>query len=265
MPAVNDNIYVLITISIAGGMLLAGGVLYFVVTYVRKINRQKEALKEVELAYRSQLFTAVIESQEEERRKIGREMHDEVGSTLSAVRLSLSSQLLREGHDPNTPENIRSLDKLSAIVRNISHLLSPPDLEYYGFHDALESLCESFSAAGQLEILLTDEAKGSIPPERFNLALSLYRIFQELLANTLKHAQATEVRIHLQNEGTTFVASYSDNGKGFDPTGKPSAGLGMQNIQSRVLMLHATCELESAPEKGFRCTIYLDHAQIQST
>lgn len=262
MPEVNDNIYVLIAISLSGAMLLAGGVVYFVVIYIRKINRQKEELREVELAYRSQLFTAVIESQEEERRKIGKEMHDEVGSTLSAVRLNLSSQLLREGDHPDLRENIRAIDKLSEIVRNISHLLSPPDLEYSGFHDALETLCDSFSGSDLVEITLLDEAHGTISRDRFSTGLSLYRIFQELLTNSFKHAQATQIRIHLRNEGTAFVASYSDNGTGVDLSTGHASGLGMQNIQSRVLMMHATCSIKSAPGEGFQCHIYLDHTQI---
>ena len=91
MPA-NDNIYVLIAISIGGGILLTGGVLYFTLAYARRIRRQKEELLRIELAHRSRLLSAVLESQEEERRKIGRDLHDEVGSILSAVRLSLSSQ-----------------------------------------------------------------------------------------------------------------------------------------------------------------------------
>jgi signal transduction histidine kinase len=260
MP-VKDNIYVLIAISLCGGILLAGGVLYFVVSYLRRIKRQKEELQKVELAYRSQLFTAVIESQEEERRKIGREMHDEVGSTLSALRLNLSAQLMREGPDETTLGNIRSIDKLSAIVRNISHLLSPPDLEYSGFHDALESLCDSFEGPG-VEITIVDEAKGTIPQEKFSTALSLYRIFQELLTNTLKHAGATEIHIRLSNEGHTFVASYADNGQGFNTSDIQGGGLGMQNIRSRVLMMQATCKLESEPGSGFRCTVYLDHEHI---
>jgi signal transduction histidine kinase len=260
MP-VRDNIYVLIAISLCGAMLLAGGVLYFVVSYVRRIKRQKEELQKVELAYQSQLFTAVIESQEEERRKIGREMHDEVGSTLSALRLSLSARLMQGDADEKTRENIRSIDKLSAIVRNISHLLSPPDLEYSGFHDALESLCDSFERPG-VEITVLDEAKGTIPQEKFSTALSLYRIFQELLTNTLKHADATEISIHLYNEGNVFVASYTDNGKGFEPSDIHEAGLGMQNIRSRVLMMQASCKLESAPGSGFSCVVYLGHEHI---
>jgi signal transduction histidine kinase len=259
MP-VKDNIYVLIAISLTGAMLLAGGVLYFVVSYLRRVRRQKEELQQVELAYRSQLFTAVIESQEEERRKIGREMHDEVGSTLSALRLSLSAQLM-DGTDEKTLLNIRSIDKLSAIVRNISHLLSPPDLEYSGFHDALENLCDSFESP-EMAITVLDEARGTIPQEKFSTALSLYRIFQELLTNTLKHAGATEIHIHLYNEGNTFVASYTDNGKGFEPAAIRDGGLGMQNIRSRVLMMQASCELKSAPGKGFRCVVFLDHEHI---
>jgi signal transduction histidine kinase len=261
MP-VNDNIYVLIGISIGGGILLTGGVLYFTLAYARKIRRQKEELRQVELAYRSRLFAAVLESQEEERRKIGRDLHDEVGSILSAVRLSLSSSAMRAGDDPKANEDIRAIDKLSGIVRNISHLLSPPDLEYAGFHDALETLCDSFASDG-LEIVIRDEARETIPIERFSTALSLYRIFQELLTNTVRHAQATQIGISLHAEDNRVVIAYSDNGKGYDPA-VHAAGLGMQNIQSRILMLEADHTLDSAPGRGFRLTLYLGREQARN-
>jgi signal transduction histidine kinase len=261
MP-VNDNIYVLIVISIGGGMLLTGGVLYFTLAYARKIRRQKEELQQIELAYRSRLFAAVIASQEEERRKIGRDLHDEVGSTLSAVRLSLSGQAMRAGEDPKASDDIRAIDKLSEIVRNISHLLSPPDLEYAGFHDALETLCDSFSS-DELEIVIHDEARESAPVERFSTALSLYRIFQELLTNTVRHAQATRIGIRLHVEENQLVIAYSDNGKGCDPA-IHATGLGMQNIQSRILMMEAGSRLESAPGQGFQLTIYLGREQARN-
>src|SRR5258705_10219288 len=113
MPKVNDNIYVLIALGIAGAFFLSAGVVFFVVAYFKKIARQKAELQKAEMAYQAGLFTAVIQSQEEERRKIGKEMHDEVSSILSAIRLRMSYP---PGKTAIDEENIIAINKLSDIV-----------------------------------------------------------------------------------------------------------------------------------------------------
>lgn len=257
MQKINDNIYVLIILGIAGAMLLSGGLVYFLVSYFKKVAKQKEELQRAEMEYQAKLFTAVIQSQEEERRRIGKEMHDEVGALLAAVRLNMSSAAMHNETNNAVHENIRSIDKLIGIVRNVSHLLSPPELEYYGFHDAVQSLCDSFTSNNKIKINLTDDAPGFIPKNNFQLSLSLYRILQELITNTIKHASASSIYIHIKKEEENFVMMYNDNGNGFDMNAVQSTGVGLQNIQSRVLMIHGAYTMESAPDKGFMFVVKL--------
>jgi len=259
MQKINDNIYVLISLGIAGAFFLAAGVVFFFVAYFKKVARQKAELQKAELAYQASLFTAVIQSQEEERRKIGREMHDEVSSILSGLRLRMTAPSKKMETDE---ESIAAVNKLSGIVRNISHLLSPPELEMSGFHEAVENLCESFSDNHSIQIVVNDAVPGFITKDKFQLSLSLYRILQELITNTIKHANASVINIHIKNEDGNFIVDYFDNGTGYNYNKEDTAGLGMQNIRSRLLLTGADHSLETAPGKGFHFIIYLSHQHI---
>lgn len=261
MQKVNDNIYVLIVLGIAGMFLLAGGIIFFMRSYIKRVALQKLELQKKEMEYQAKLFSAVIESQQEEQRKIGKEIHDEAGSLLSSVRFQLSSAAMNESGNEVYKDSIATIDKLSTKIRNISHLLSPPELELSGFHEALDSLCDDF-ATDRMEIHLRDEVPGFIPKNKFQLSVSLYRIMQELITNTIKHANASVITIHVKNEHTRFVIDYADNGKGMHLTNSPMEGLGMQNIRSRLMMLHAEHRIETAAGKGFRMIISLDHQYI---
>ena len=263
MQKVNDNIYVLIVLGIAGMFLLAGGIIFFMRSYIKRVALQKLELQKKEMEYQAKLFSAVIESQQEEQRKIGKEIHDEAGSLLSSVRFQLSSAAMSESGNMVYKDSIATIDKLSNKIRNISHLLSPPELELSGFHEALDSLCDDFTT-DKMEIHLRDEVPGFIPKNKFQLSVSLYRIMQELITNTIKHANATGITIHIKNEGNFFVIDFADNGIGINITNGSVEGLGMQSIRSRLLMIHATHRMESINGKGFRFILYLGHQFILS-
>jgi signal transduction histidine kinase len=113
-----------------------------------------------------------------------------------------------------------------------------------------------------IRINIQDDIPGFIPRDNFQLSISLYRIIQELITNTIKHAEASEIDIVIKNEGNTFILEYSDNGKGFDAEKIQMHGLGTQNIQSRLLMINASHIIDTAEGKGFRFIIYLEHPYI---
>ncbi|MBS1741725.1 MAG: ATP-binding protein [Bacteroidetes bacterium] len=261
MQKINDNIYVLISFGIIGTLLLSVGIIYFFSSYIRRIALQKVELQKKETEFQARLFTAVIESQQEEQRKIGREMHDEAGAILSTIKLRLSNAAEQQPGDTVLSESIASLNKLSGIIRNISHVLSPPELELSGFHDALDSLCNCFPSTGKTIIRLQDNSGGIIPKKNFQLSLSLFRVVQELITNSVKHAGASVINIHLHNKDNMLVIEYDDNGKGIDKS-QLIKGLGFQNIQSRLMMIHAAYTLGTEVNNGFRFNIYLEHRFI---
>ncbi|HET9055377.1 MAG TPA: ATP-binding protein [Chitinophagaceae bacterium] len=249
----------MIIISISGIIFLCAVAIYFYIQSLKKVSRQKEDRQKMEVVYKASMLSVIIQLQEEERKKIGRELHDGIGSILAALKLRMSSttSLLEKNR-----ENIRDIDTISNIVRNLSHLLSPPELELLGFHEAVESLCDTYQNKDGLQIIVNDAVPGFIPKNRLQLSLSLYRVLQELITNTVKHANASKIVIDIKNEKDTFVVDYFDNGIGFNEAGKIKPGLGMQNVYGRLLVIGATYRIQTSPGRGFRFTVFVDHKHI---
>ena len=224
-----DNIFALLAIGMAGMFLLATAVVVFYVRNQRKmIQHQKD------------LTRAVIQSQEAERKRIGTDLHDDVGSALSHLRLQTASVDMRE-----------KVDDIIQKVRSISHLLSPAQVELFGLESALEELCLATHQSGALEVTFDNRAElGSLT---FEQSLSLYRVIQELFTNTLRHAEAARIDLELYGEGARIVCRYKDDGVGLPPTFKE--GMGLYNIESRLGMIGATFHFREATEKGFGITI----------
>jgi signal transduction histidine kinase len=253
---IGDNIFIVIIIATLGVLIISSAIFYLVIAYIKKTIKHKEEIQKRELEYQARLFASIVNSQEEERRNIGKELHDEVSSVLYALKLRLKSQLTAE----NTV-NLEAIDKIIGITRNISHLLSPPEVELLGFHDSVKELCANFSANNStLRIELADEAEGFIPKTNFQLSLMLYRVIQELITNTIKHAHATDIHITIQNSDTRFHILYADNGIGLSTSGKSKSSLGFKNITSRLLLINATYNFIPGP--GFQFELWLDHKHI---
>jgi signal transduction histidine kinase len=251
-----DNIFILVIIASAGALIICFAVFYFLIAYVRKTAKHKAEIQQKEMEYQAQLFTSVVTSQEEERRLIGKELHDEVSSVLYAIKLRLKTHLTDENLS-----NLEAVDKVISITRNISHLLSPPEIEILGFHDSIKELCNRYSTNHNgLQIHLNDQADGFIPKEKFQLSLMLYRILQELITNTVKHANAKVISITVKNEKNVFYLLYEDDGIGISEEKKATTSLGFKNIISRLLLIKATYLFTT--DKGFKFEMYLDHQHI---
>jgi signal transduction histidine kinase len=251
-----DNIFILIIIGSLGALIISLAVFYFVVAYIKKTIRHKEEMQKREIEYQAQLFTTVVNSQEEERRLIGKELHDEVSSVLYALKFRLKAD-----SNPENTANLEAIDKIIVITRNISHLLSPPEVEMLGFHDSMKELCNNFSKSnGDLRIHLVDNADGFIPKKQFQVSLMLYRVLQELITNTIKHAQATEVNITILNTNDEFQIIYQDNGIGIKEELISPHSLGLKNITSRLLLIKANYQFIKT--SGFKFEISLNHQHI---
>ncbi|RYD84730.1 MAG: hypothetical protein EOP54_32005, partial [Sphingobacteriales bacterium] len=208
-------------ILIAGGMvtmffMVAG----FILINVRSQNRlllQRQALQKAELMHQKELLNAVIESQEVERKRIGRDLHDDVGAALSNLRLIIDMSEPTENANSyydfiTSAKNI--IDKVIEDVRGISHNLSPPTLGYFGLAVAVEEHCNIINRLGKLNVVLINHAEQLVSGLELPAATALYRVLEELLNNTIKHAKAGEVRIELEVEEDILIVSYKDNGAG---------------------------------------------------
>lgn len=247
MQKVTDNIFLLVLFAMVGTFILAASFIFFFLRYQRRAARQKEAMQQAELAYGEQLLNATLQSQEEERRRIGRDLHDDVGASLSNLKMIMAQSVETL---PGKPEYKPLIDKIITTVRSISHSLSPPGLELFGLENTLHELFDSFNQPGTLALDFHNEIGDKLDQLGSQTALALYRVIQELLSNTVKHAGAKQVLIRAYTENGHTVISYQDDGKGLPKEAGMKSGMGMQNIEARLRMIQARFEMP-AVEKGF--------------
>jgi two-component system NarL family sensor kinase len=247
-----------------GLMLLAAGALVlFVVTYQKRLLQQQLALRTAEAAYQQQLLAAVVEAQEGERERIGRELHDGIGSTISTAKM-LINRLAHHQLDDNRPELFGLVTDIMTTavhdVRSISHSLFPAVLARYGLADALQHLVDVSNETGALAIELEVDYPQPLPLAQ---ELALYRICQELVHNALKHAKgATHLDVLLRQRGPLLTLAVEDDGCGFvasaaaDATAlPPTTGAGLRSIDVRVQLLHARLHQHTAPGQGVRTVV----------
>ncbi|MFN8208025.1 MAG: PAS domain S-box protein [Bacteroidales bacterium] len=195
---------------------------------------------------------AIVETEEKERQRLARDLHDDVGPLLSSLNMYMS--LLNREQTENKGEIIENMQGIlkDAIrnVREISNNLAPYTLTNYGLLPAINNFIEIERKL--LEIKL-EENIGTLRLPR-NIELTCYRIIKELLNNTLKYARAKSVLIKLTFGDNTLSLSYADDGQGFSMDNTPNnkiSGMGLQNIRNRLTSLNATCVIESKPGEGF--------------
>lgn len=253
MQKVTDNIFLLVLFAMLGTFILASSFIFFFIRYQRRINLQKESMQKAELDHSENLLHATLLSQEEERKRIGRDLHDDVGASLSNLKMIMSQDVEAT---TQTPAYKPLIDNIITTVRNISHSLSPPGLALFGLENTLHELFDSFNAAGKIKMNFENELGEKIDSFDEQTALAIYRIVQELMTNTVKHAGAQNILIRCFEENNNAVLSYQDDGKGIDTTNGKKSGMGMQNIEARLRMIHATSEMP-AESKGFFIKIIL--------
>lgn len=239
-------------------LLLALGIVAFVLRYQRRLLRQQEQMREMRDNAQQQALEAALLAQEEERRRIAGDLHDGVGTTLAIVKLHLSTLSQPE----LTQEASMLLDQAIGEVRRISRNLLPAALQKFGLPFALDALARTMPADGPTHVTL--EQHGT--PRRLDphYELIVYRVVQELLGNGLRHAHAAHIDIQVEFGSDMLSLQYSDNGVGFDPTATDHpplpgvrTGLGLTNLRSRVAVLRGSLRHESAPGQGSRVWISL--------
>ena len=206
-----------------------------------------------------QLAQQVVTTQEEERRRLSRELHDEAGQVLTALKINLD--LLRAG----VPEELAELrqgiaeaaeltDQTMEQIRLLAHNLRPPGLENVGLNATLGGLCRDFASWTQLPIHYKGAA---LPPLPDAVAITMYRFVQEALTNVARHAEASRVDVVLGCENNVLTVSIADDGLGFllqEQLSAPNwtAGVGLIGMQERLKMLDGRLEIKTKPGQGTR-------------
>ena len=216
---------------------------------------QKEKLEQLKRKQEVLALQSMLEGQENERRRLAKDLHDGLGGLLSAVKIQLSR--IGKGRKIDGSQDYRTvmglLDTTSAEARRIAHNMMPEALVKFGLGEALGDFCNNIGESHHLSIDL--QLYGLDSRWAASLEVMVYRIVQELVNNIVKHAGATEAIVQLMvNEGVLHL-TLEDNGKGFDTNEVGTGGAGTGNVRSRVRLLGGTCDLESAPGRGTTWTI----------
>jgi signal transduction histidine kinase len=193
-----------------------------------------------------ELSRRLLVVQEEERRALARELHDEVGQQLGAIKLNLKA-LAATARDPTRIEDgLAIVDATIAHIRDRALELRPALLDDLGLAAALEWLCRQQAQRSGTSIQFQASPLPALPAE---LATALYRIAQEGITNALKHASASAIGVSLRTDGNRLDVEVADNGKGFDPA-TAAAGIGLPGMRERASSLGGALGIDSKPGLG---------------
>lgn len=247
-----------LVLGIAAMLCLAGGVIFFVVLYQRRIIHHQLEIKRINEQKQQELLKASLESEERERNRIAAELHDDVGATLSSVRLYLSTaERLPQNRDA-LGHSKQLLDESIQKVRDISHKLQPSTLETFGLDIALASLANVIDRAGVIR--MSYQAIPPLPVMNTVKQLTLYRIVQELINNIIKHSAADYVSLKAWGEGNQWMLGLEHDGTGITQNefliyvDGPGSG-GMKNIANRLNSINGSICFEQTSEGKF--TIFI--------
>jgi signal transduction histidine kinase len=243
------------------GMLAATlfvGLLLAAFTIRRTLHLETELQKRYEEGVRARgelqdLSARLLSAQEEERRSISRELHDEVGQSLSALLMEAGNAAARvPDASVDVRRHVESIKKLAEasvnVIRNMTLLLRPSMLDDFGLVPALEwQAREVFKRTGLRVQVAAEESSDELPDA---LRTCIYRVVQEALHNCARHAGARNARVIVRQEGRRIILSVEDDGHGFDPL--RIRGLGLVGMEERVTHLGGAFEVQSRPGSGTR-------------
>lgn len=235
-----SNLGLLLIIGTLAMFIMALSIIVFAVLYQQKMRRKKQEMIQMELNYKNEMVQATLDAKELEQRRIAIELHDDIGSSLTALKLSFASLPIDEEERKLLNKGIQ--DTINK-VRSLSNRLLPTILEELGLIPAVKSLVNTL--VQQIPHVDFSIIAVNDPPHETQtreVSLAVYRILQELINNILKYADATKIEITLEQNEEGIQLSVIDNGKGFVPTQedkRKSQSLGLKNIESRSQQIDA--------------------------
>ncbi len=215
---------------------------------LQRARRRRAEATAYELAGR------LITAQEEERRSIARDLHDDLNQRLALLSVELDVALHAEAQSPLTPkleEMARQVKDLSSEIHKLSYRLHPAKLDQLGLVTAARAFCNELAAQSGLSIGFTcQNVPRELPAET---ALFVYRVLQEALGNTLRHSKATAVQAELRMAHRHLHLAVSDNGTGFDlARARNDGGLGLLSMEERARLVRGKLKIRTAPGRGTR-------------
>jgi signal transduction histidine kinase len=243
--------------AVIGGallLLLLGGFLFY-----RNKQRQKNELAEIRIAEQRKGLKAVIHAQEEERKRIAKDLHDGIVQQLGGLKLGFQ-RLFSSTKNEESSKLMGILDDSAQELRLLSHQMMPRALSDVGLPPAIRDMLDN--SLGNTDIDFSFEHFGTTERYPETTEIALYRIAQELVNTVIKHSEADQVSVQLYQAGTDLVLMVEDDGKGFN-TNQQSSGIGLMNISSRLDTVSGTVHFDSTPGKGTLATVKIPlHAPL---
>ncbi|TDW52829.1 signal transduction histidine kinase [Flavobacterium sp. 270] len=193
------------------------------------------------------LIKASVDGQDKERERISQELHDSIGGNLAAIKLQLNH--LADSKFPNIHKISLQLDETYQQVRNLSHTLLPKKFSHNKFSEVLESYLNNISEASRLKITFLTYPKKEINEMDEDIQIETFKVIQELLTNTIKHAKASEIEVQLNLIDNILNVLFEDNGVGFDADNQ-TKGIGFINLETRINKLNGSFLIDSKLGRG---------------
>jgi signal transduction histidine kinase len=233
-----------------GMLLLAVGLIVFIVFHQRKVIYYQLRMKKMQEEQQQMMLQASIQSQEEERQRIAADLHDDAGPLLATVRLYLNENLIHQdqGTMLQSIYNAKQIiDDTIQLIRNMSHSLIPPTLKNFGLESAVTDMFQKMNGSGSISA----SARFHDYKRRLKLEyeLSIFRVLQELVNNTLKHSNSSFIHLTQNKTGQYIYIRMHHDGEGLTQTEYEKLrdtpmGMGLKNIYSRVKILNSKIMFE---------------------
>jgi signal transduction histidine kinase len=263
----NPELYFVTIIGIILGLLLVGFIVTILFLYQKRQRRQEEELVRLKDLYEKEALLSQLEIQENTFKTIAQELHDNIGQLLSVVKMTLSILPLEEEHQayPLVMNSQEVLHKAIADLSNLTKSLHTDRIADMGLSESIWFELHTINSAGLLKVNYTTE--GSEYPFDEQKSIFLFRIFQETLNNTLKHAKATILNVSLKYDDEFFTMSIKDNGVGFLVNEKkqnttPGSGVGLRSLYNRSGIIGAEISIDSKPGSGTSVFIKLPLGEV---
>jgi two-component system, NarL family, sensor kinase len=252
----NQQIYFVILMGTLLAFLLVGFIMAMFFFYQRRRNKQERELIRLREEYEQEVLRSQLEIQESTMKTIAQELHDNVGQSLSVIKLWMSMAPISPDHEAyeGVQNSKEMLQKVIGDMADLTKSLHTDRIADIGLSEAIKFDLASIRRAGVLKIQF--EVKGDefhFPDQK---SIFIFRMYQEMMNNIIKHSNATHVNVSLFYSGSdTFIMQIRDDGVGFDVnekkgSGSASSGLGLKSMRNRAKMIGADLKIQSEPGTG---------------
>ncbi len=233
--------------------LFAIFLVWFFIFHNRKMIQNKDEIQRLELEKAKKILVDSIQIQESERARIGADIHDDLGPTMSAMKLKINNL---SSDKPTSEKDVSQLkmmiDETIKSIRGLSHSLYPNTLEKYGLRPAIEELSQRINSETLKIVTLIDPAIDKLD---FYTKINIYRIIQEFCNNSIKYSKCETINISIQKKEKQIVINAFDDGIGFDMKDNSNHGIGLRNMRMRAKAINFEFNLHSQPGGGTKISL----------